>query len=498
MEKVTIPRRAIRFNVTMQILAAIVLLGAVNYFSFNHYARGDFSRSQKFVLAEQTRRVLRDLKATNPLRITVVFSKTTPSPDSQIFGDVQNLLKELIFSGRKNIKVEYVDQTRDPSRARELAGKYQFTAEENVIILDYDGKVKFVPVADMADFDLTPMASGQPARVLAFRGEQALTNAIIGLLNPERLKAYFLQGHGEPIVEGMTPLSGFKDYLERQNVRVAPLSLASLDSLPADCAALFIIGAKYDLNEREAAIVGKFAADKGGRLMVLLDPNAQTPLLHGILQQSGITPLDNRVLRIIRLPLEVGVIRILRDVTGTMLDGNTVTKRMAGTQILLEGVTQSLEFNVQKSQAAGVQIWPLIQADEEFWGEFEYVTDEKKGVRYDDGTDIGYPVYVAAAAARGGVSDDRVEVENAKLVVVGNSNFALDGVRKPSSLDFLLSASNWLLDRGRLTGVAPKTIQHFTLNLTDLQMSRITFYTMFVIPGVAALLGVIAWLRRRA
>lgn len=498
MEKVTIPRRAIRFNVTMQILAAIVLLGAVNYFGFNHYFREDFSRNQKFVLADQTRRVLRDLKATNPLRITVVFSKTTPSAESMIFTDIQNLLKELIFSGRKNIKVEYVDQTRDPSRARELQGKYAYTDHENVIILDYDGKVKFVPMADMADFDLTPVASGQPPRVLAFKGEQALTNAIISLLNPERLKAYFLQGHGEPAVEGMTPLSAFKDYLERQNVRVAPISLASLDSLPADCAALFIVGAKYDLNGREAAIIGKFAADKGGRLMVLLDPNAKTPLLQRILQQSGITPLDNRVLRIVRLPMEMGVVRILRDVTGTMLDGSTVTKRLAGTQILLEGATQSLDFNVQKSQSAGVQIWPLIEADEEFWGEFEYVTDEKKGVRYDEGTDVGYPVYVAAAAARGGVSDDRVEVENAKMVVVGNSTFVLDGTLKQSSLDFLLSASNWLLDRGRLTGVAPKTVQHFTLNLTDAQLSRITFYTMFVIPGVAALLGVIAWLRRRA
>jgi hypothetical protein len=359
--------------------------------------------------------------------------------------------------------------------------------------------VKFVPMADMADFDLTPLASGQPPRVTAFRGEQALTNAIISLLNPDRLKAYFLQGHGEPVVEGMTPLSTFKDYLERQNVRVAPLSLASLDSLPADCAALFIVGAKYDLNEREAAIINKYAADKGGRLLVLLDPAAKTPLLHRILQESGITPLDNRVLRIVRLPLEVGVVRILRDVTGVMLDGNSVTKRMAGTQILLEGATQSLEFNVQKSQAAGVQIWPLIQAEEEFWGEFEYVTDEKKGVRYDDGTDVGFPVFVAAAAARGGVSDDRVEVENAKLVVVGNSTFALDETPlKQSSLDFLLSASNWLLDRGRLTGVAPKTVQHFTLNLTDTQLRSITFYTMIVIPGVAALLGLIAWLRRRA
>lgn len=497
MEKVTIPRRAIRFNVALQILAAVVLLGAVNYFSFNHYARGDFSRSQKFVLADQTRRVLRDLNPNKPLRITVVFSQSSPTVESQIFRDVQNLLKELVFSGRKNIKVEYVDQTRDPSRARELQGKYQFSANENVLVLDYDGRVKFVPVADMGDFDLTPLANNEPAKVVAFKGEQAITSAIIGLLNPERLKAYFLQGHGEPPVDGMTPLSVFKDYIERQNVRVAPLSLSSLDAVPADCAALFLIGLQNDLDEREAQMIGKYAADKG-RLLVLLQPKAKTPRLNAIVQLSGITPLDNRVLRILRLPMEVGVVRILRDVTGEMLDGNTITKRMMGMQILMEGTTQSLEFNIKKSQSQGVQIWPLIEAAEEFWGEFDYVTDEKKGVRYDDGVDVGYPVYVAAAAAKGGVSDDSVEVETAKMVVVGNSDFVLDSMLKQSGLDFLLSASNWLFDRGRLTGVAPKVVQHFTLNLTDAQMRSLTLYTMIAIPGAAALMGLIAWLRRRA
>lgn len=495
MEKVAIPRRAIRLNVTVQVLAALVLLGAVNYFAFNHYLRGDFSRNQKFVLADQTRRVLRELK--KPLRVTVVSSTTTPSPETQLFPDVQNLLKELVFSGRKNIKVEYVDQTRNPVRARELQGKYQFTAEENVLVLDYEDRVKFVPLSEMGDFDLTPLATGNPARVLAFKGEQALTNAIISLINPERLKAYFLQGHGEPPVDNPTPLSVFKDYIERQNVHVAPLSLSSLDRIPADCAMLVIAGARSDFDEREAAILNEYW-QQTGRIFVLLDPDARTPRLRTLVQKAGITPVENRVLRIQKAPANLGVTLILPEVTGFFLDGNTITRRMAGLQIFLAGYTQSLDFNVQKSQADGVQIWPLIEAAEEFWGEVDFAEREKTGVRYDHGRDAGYPVYVAAAAARGGVSDDRVEIESAKMVVVGNSQFALDESRSPAGLDFLLSASNWLLDRGRLTGVAPKTVQHFTLNLTDNQMGTITLYTMIVIPGAAALLGIIAWLRRRA
>jgi hypothetical protein len=499
MEKVAIPRRAIRLNVLLQLLAALILLGAVNYYSFNHYWRGDFSRSQKFVLADQTRRVLREINnPAKPLRVTVVFSPTLQTPEVSIYSDVRNLLKELVFSGRKNqIRVEYVDQTRDPARARELQGRYQFTANENVVILDYEDRVRFVPVAEMADFDLTPLATGQAPRVVAFKGEQALTNAIIGLTNPERLKVYFLQGHGEPVVEGASPAGVFKDYIERQNVRVAPLSLASLDQIPADCAALVLLAPQTDLDERETAMLENFWNAKG-RLLVLLDPEAAVPRLRAFLAACGITPADNRVLRVQRLPGATGLTLILPEVTGIFLGDNTITKRMTGRQIFFDGFTQSLNFDVAKSRTAGVQIWPLIEAGEEFWGEADYRNREKTGVRYDDGRDDGYPVFLAAAAARGGVSDDRVEVESAKLVVTGNAQFALDASLRQEGLDFLLSATNWLLDRGRLTGVAPKVVQHFTLNLSDRQIGTLAVYTLVVIPGLAALCGVVAWLRRRA
>jgi len=492
MEKLGIPRKTIRLNVALQVLAMLMLLIAVNYFSFNHYARADFSRSQKFVLSDQTKRVLRELK--KPVRVTVFFSPTVLSPETALFSDVQNLLKELIFSGRNKIEVEYVDPTRNLSRARELQEQYKFSASENVLILDYDGRSKFVPVSEMADFNMSPVESGDPPRLLAFKGEQAMTNGMIALISPERLKVYFVEGHGEPAMGKGTPLSVFKDYIERQNVSVAPLSFASLDAVPTDSATLIIAAPQFDIEEREAMILENYWKEKG-RLLVLLDPKAKTPRLNSLLKQAGVIRLDNRVLRTVRLPFATG---ILRDVTAEFLPKNAITKRMVGINILLPGATQSLTFDVGKSQSAGVQIWPLIQAGEEFWGETDYVTDEKKGVRYDEGKDAGQPLYVAVAAARGGVIDDRVEVESAKLIAIGNSEFALDAALNQQGLDFLLSSMNWLLDRGQLTGVIPKTVKHFSLNLTDAQLSSIALYSMVVIPGIAALAALIVWSRRRA
>ncbi|MEI6340167.1 MAG: GldG family protein, partial [Verrucomicrobiota bacterium] len=274
-----IPRTAIRVNVAIQVLAMLVLLFAVNSFSFNHYVRGDFSRAQKFALSDQTRRILRELK--KPVHGTVFFSRTVLTSETQLYPDVQNLLKEMAFSARNKLDIEYVDPTRDLSRARELQGRYKFSASENVIILDYDGRTKFVPIAEMADFDMTPVLSGDAPRLQAFRGEQALTNALMALVRPEQLKAYFLGGHGEPELEGHTPLAVFKDYIARQNVSVAPLSLASADRIPSDCAALVIVAPQADMDAREAAIIEKYWKEKGC-LLVLLDPKIKTPRLRAL------------------------------------------------------------------------------------------------------------------------------------------------------------------------------------------------------------------------
>lgn len=487
-----IPRGWIGTNVAIQIAAVVFLVLAANYFSFNHYARWDLSRSQKFVLSEQTKAVFRELK--KPVKVTVFFSPTVLTPESMLYADVVNLLKEFVFSGRKMIEVEYVDPTRDLSRARVLQSKYKFGGGENVVILDYDGRTKLLAAASMADFDTSQVPGGGEARLLAFKGEQALTNGLIALLSPDTRKVYFLQGHGEPPVGPGSPLTTLSDYIARQNLTIDTLSLASKDSIPADCAVLVIVAPQLDLNQREAGILAAYW-EAEGRLLVLLDPAASTPALGLFLSNAGLVPLDDRVLRLVRLPFAMG---ILRDVTAEFLGRNAITKRLEGTSLLLPGATQSIGLDVELAQRAGIQIRPLLQAAEEFWGETDHVTDANTGVKYEHGKDHGQPVYVAAAADRGGVSDDRVEVASSKLVAVGSAQFALDAAMTPQGLDFLLSAVNWLADRGQLTGVMPKSVKHFSLHLTDAQLGTLSLYTMIVIPGIAALLGVITWIRRRS
>ena len=486
-----IPRTGIRIGLGLQVIAMLVLFAAANYLGFEYYTRIDCSRSQKFALSPQTRRVIREFK--KPVNIIVISSPTFLSPVTQILGDVRNLLAEIQYSGRERIAIEFIDPTRDLARMRELQGKYKFTSADNLIILDCDGRSRFLNIGDMADFDMRPAAQGEAPRLMAFRGEQVLTGALIGLLRPESQVVYFLQGHGEPPLGSASPVTVLVDYVQKQNAKVDVLSLASSDAVPADAAALVVLAPKFDLDERERAVLSAWLKLRG-RLLVLLDPAAATPRLHSILASNGIVPQDDRVLRTVKLPFTTG---ILREVTGEILPTTEFTRRLEGTAVLFAGATQSLKLDQELAEKQKIRVRPLIQAAEEFWGETNYAPNQPQGVHYDDGIDHGQPLYVAASADRGGVDDDRVEVQTSRLIVVGSSQFAFDASATPQGMDFLLSSINSLLDRGKLSGVTAKSVTHFALNLTDEQLRRIALCTMVVLPGLCGLAGILVWWRRR-
>ncbi len=474
----------------LQIVLAAVLLAAVNYAGFHYYGRWDWSRSQKYQLSDMTRRVLRDLpdKAT----VYVVFSPTGSGPGYEIFGDVTNLLKEYQLAQRDKVHVEFVDPMRNPTRARELQARLQFDGEENLLVVETAGRTKFLTVTDLADYDFSRMMAGEPPRVAAFKGEQALTGALVELGSEKPRTVYFLQGQGEAAVGEGSPLQLLLGYVARLGVRIEPLNLALTPAVPSEAGAVVVAGPAYDLPGPVVEALARYW-EAQGRLVVLLDPEASTPRLHGLLAAAGIRPRDDRVLRTVPLGTLTG---ILRDVTGVFVPDNRITRRLQGANATFLGGTQSLALSAEGKP--GLTVEPLIEAAEGFWGETRHVTDEQTGVAFDEGEDTGAPVVLAAMAEKGGVAEDTVAVSSSRMVVVGNSRFVQEDALTGPDLDFFLSSLGWLLDRQQLIGVAPKTVRAFTLSLSDEQMASISLYTMVVMPGTAALVGLlVAWRRRR-
>lgn len=482
-------RLGIRIGVGIQLLSMLVVWAAVNYLGFVHYLREDFSRSKKFRLADQTKAALKEFK--QPLEIIVVASPTFLSPESAILPDLRALLVEIAFHKRKELRVEYVDPTRNITRIRDLQAEYNLPSVDNVVVIVHDKTHRLVDIAKMGEFDFSPLATGGQPLLLSFRGEQVLTSAFMEILDPADRTVYFLTGHGEPKPDGQ--LSTLAEFIRQQNTDVATLSLASTDTLPEDASAVVVAAPQADLAEREVSVLGAWLRE-GGRMLVLLDPSAETPRLHAMLAANGITPRDDRVLRLIELPFATG---ILRDVTGQTLPNSGITRRMEGLNILFPGATQSLGFDNALAASERIQLRPLVLAAEEFWGETDYAPNQDKGVRYEDALDNGQPVVIAASADRNAVEDDRVDVATSRLIVAGSSLFAFDEAVSPQGLDLAIGFINTLTDRGNLSSITPKTVARFALRLTDSQLSQLALAVMVIMPACAAFAGLVVWLRRR-
>ena len=205
---------------------------------------------------------------------------------------------------------------------------------------------------------------------------------------------------------------------------------------------------------------------------------------------------DDRVLRTYPLPTAEGIVRgVLKEITGTFVSGSPITKRLNNaTATLVGGPTQSITINNEQAGAVGVKLLPLIQATSGFWGEVKYTSPT---VYFDPQEDHINPI-VAASAEKGTPSDNRVTVDSSsRLVAIGSSGFLTNGQITESDMDFVLSSLNWLLDREEIIGIAPKPVHNMALNLTESQLGAIALSVMVILPGCAAILGLVVWLKRR-
>src|ERR1700757_4859804 len=172
--RMKIGRIRIGLNLVVQVVLILFLAAMVNSYAFKHYRRWDFSRDQKYALSDKTKRMLDSLKG--KLRITVFFSPNTP-----ITNDVQGLLTEYQYAAKGKIDVEHIDPERNFSRAKELFDKYKVVTDESMLVLDYEGRNKTVKASEMADIDQSGMGFGEGPGVTSFKGEQAISSAIIDL-----------------------------------------------------------------------------------------------------------------------------------------------------------------------------------------------------------------------------------------------------------------------------------------------------------------------------
>src|SRR6058998_3280890 len=485
-----IGRIRIGFNVLVQIVLVLFLVAMINSFAFKHYARWDFSRDQKYALSDKTKRFLDTLNG--KMRVTVFFAPNTP-----ITADVQNLLTEYQYASKGKIDVEHIDPERNLSRAKELFDKYKVVTDESLLVLDYDGRNKTVKASEMADFDQSGMAFGEGPRVTAFKGEQAITSAMMDLVEGKKKTLGYVTGHKEPsLSESSSPITVLKTFIENENIKFQELNLLDLDAIPADAKAVMIVGPQYDFSEREMKLLRDFW-DKQGRLLLLLDPGAKTPKLRGFVNELGVKMNDDRLMVFLRTGIQE--LAMTRDVQAHFLGDSPVTKRLTDVRTIFVGGTASLTLDPNRGRAVSIRLEPLIQAEKGYFAETDYNSDNQAKLQGDAQKAGDTPLTIAAAAEKGGSADTRVQVNSSRLVATSNSTFVQDNaiMQDQAALDFVSGAVNWLLSREQMIGIAPKISKPLTFSLDPEALRRLRWILLVLMPLIPAAIGTVVWWQRR-
>src|ERR1043165_5236604 len=402
-----IHRVRIGVNLIVQIALLLFLAIMVNYLGFEHYRRWDLTPHQKYAPSDKTKRFLETIKG--KMRVTVFFSTNSP-----IGQDVQSLLTEYQYAAKEKIDVENVDPDRSYSRAKALVNKYKSVSDESQIILDYDNRNKTVKASEMAEVDQGNPMFGEPPKITAFKGEQAITSAMIDLVEGKKNIVGYVLGHKEPPIadapptlspsmapepSAKSPLSLVKTVIENENIKFQELNLFEVPAIPAEIKTIAIVGPQYDFSDREMKLLQDFW-DKQGRILLLLDPSAKTPKLLAFLNELGVKVNDGRVIAFMKTGIQE--IALVREVVGRFLPESPITKKLADARGIFVGGTASMGLEQERVRAANVRLQPLIEAEKGYWAETDYNSTDEEKLQTNASKGTETPLIIGVSIEKGG------------------------------------------------------------------------------------------------
>jgi ABC-type uncharacterized transport system involved in gliding motility auxiliary subunit len=489
--------------ITVVVLALVVIVYLVIY---NHNARVDLTKTQRFSLSGQTVTILQRMEG--PVKVYAFFSKQQSSAGiSELLTEYKHFKKDLDF--------QVIDPDVNPGKVKEFG-----VEEYGQVVVEFGGKTEKIKSTS----------------------EEGLTNALIKLSKTDQKSVYFVTGHGERSIEdyGNEGFDKIKSAIETENYKVSNVLLLREKKVPEDCAVLVSAGPKTDYSDYEISLIDDYVKG-GGRVFFMVDPvfeGAELKKIEAFLDRYGIV-LGNDV---IVDPLS----RVLSgDYFMPVINSytyNPITKdfRIATFMRLVRSV------NTKDQQPENVFARTMANTGDSSWAETS-IKDLRAGkaVKFDQGVDKQGPVPIMAyatlsleepepvsqeapkaagqeggkkagrrarkeaaksgAEAGGAVqketpaaSEPVVKKSDGVIMAVGDSDFVANSMyQTQGNKDLFLNSVNYLADRGDLITIRPKQQESVYLTLTALQGRITLFVSLILVPLVVIAIGLYINIHRR-
>lgn len=475
-------------NAAVSVLSVLVILGLVNFLGDRYDSRTDLTEGQLLSLSPASQEVVQNLE--QPIE-ALVFSQVPNPTDQQLLENYQRLNPDFTY--------RYVDPFAEPQLAQQIGVE---TGGEVFLRVDEGGEAERTLLVQRIDQQETLT-------------ERQLTNKLAQLSQESTPVAYFLQGHGEYAIDGSK--AGFFEAASRlrdANYTVEPLNLANTGAVPADADVLIIAGPRQMLFEKEVAAVKDYL-EADGSVFIMIDPQVKTGL-EGLMSQWGVVPEDTLVIdtsgggQLVGLGPAAPLVTDYGDhpITAAFEDGRSFFPEVRPLQIrAVSNIKETpLLFTDQRSYAEPITEGELsIDPDQAPEGPFAVgVALSRPG---QENADSKLPNKPTSGQTNGaeepGSAEARPEsdlpAEESRMVVIGNSSFAIDGLfDQQLNGDVFLNSVNWLskLDNPTLS-IRPKEPTNRRFNLTVTQQLLLMLLALVVFPLLGLIGAGTLWARRR-
>ncbi len=473
----TLGKRSTKYagNYVLSVILVIAMVSGLNYIGQRHPKRFDLTAVGRYTLAPQTVQVLDKLNKN--LDIKAFF----PGGD---YPPLKELLLEYRTRNPRYIHFEFIDPDKQP----DVAKQYDVTTYGTFQNPFTGSQLKFgTVIVQMGDKKEKVEKRQEEVR------EEDLTNAIIKVQRSEAKKVYFIQGHGEkdPADTERTGYAAAKKALEDQGYKVDVTNLASDGKVPLDAKVLIEGGPTAEPFPQELQFLNDFLNRGGGLLVMLNAPPA--PSLESFLKGWGIQ-VDNDVV------LDVsGIGRLMGAGPAVSLVSKYETHKITDrfNQMTFFPLARSVE--AAKDSVAGVTVDSLFKSNPNSWGKTDLKSLQSGEVTVGEKSDLKGPLSLAVAMTKEiKPASDSGSALKARMVVVGNSSFPINAnFQAGGNGNLFLNMVSWLAQDEDLISIRPKPPEDRRIILSQSQIAMLRLVTVFLLPGVVLVAGIVVWTRRR-
>ncbi|MBN1208120.1 MAG: GldG family protein [Myxococcaceae bacterium] len=459
-------RRSSFFFASTVLLGVVTLGGlvAINSIAFKKNKSWDLTQKKIFTVAPQTRSTLAGLK--EKVRALGFLPPGHPYYDS-----AEQLFQ--LYQAEAPEKFEYT--FKDPQRNPDLAAKYQLKEGQATLVL------------------VRGEGPNESHTTLDMLSEQELTNALIKLNAVGTQKVYFLSGHGEWPLEDPAPVPGqpsdslseLRKNLLQEGYTAEELNLAGQQEVPRDAALVVIAGAKTPYTQPEVELLRQYLA-VGGRMLYFAEASVE-PRLDALLAEYGVE-------------VDKGIVADPQFNSGNpyvivslFYGEHELTQPLRLRKLNIEFPTARSLTVLRQGMAPGVRAEPVVLTSPFGWVE----TTPDADATPSDGEKSGQ-LTVVAAATRDTKSAQDKRFEEARVVVVGDSELLLDpNWGHEANRNLVLNAVGWATQQVEKITIRPPDRELSTLEMDEAMLDNIRFVSTDLLPLSLMGLGMAIWLSRR-